>query len=437
MKISIFGLGYVGTVGLGCLAKTGHIMIGVDLNETKVAFINQGKSPIVEPEIETILSEQQRLGRISATTDVKKAVLETDVSFICAGTPSTLQGHLNFDAIFRVAADIGRVLAEKTSFHVVAIRSTVVPGTNEKVGQLIEKASGKKYGEDFGVASNPEFLREGCAVSDYFNPPFTLIGASCDKTIEMMKKVYEGINAPIITTEIRIAEILKYVNNSFHALKIVFANEVGNICNALAIDAHKLMEVFCQDTKLNISSKYLKAGFAYGGSCLPKDLKALCTIAHDHYLQCPVLENIDRSNESHKNIVLERIIAYGKRKIGFLGLSFKAGTDDLRSSPIVDIIEKLLGKGYDIKIFDSNVHFAVLMGGNKEYIQQKIPFISQFVSDDPQVVLDGREVVVIVNKDDSFVPVLKRLPRTTFVLDLVNLPYDGRDSLKNYSGIAW
>ncbi len=437
MKISIFGLGYVGSVGLGCLAKTGHTMIGVDLNKTKIDFINQGKSPIVEPEIDTILSEQHRLGRISATTDVRKAVLESTVSFICAGTPSTSQGHLNFDAIYRVAGDIGRVLAEKTSFHVVAIRSTVVPGTNGKVGQLIEQASGKKYGKDFGVASNPEFLREGCAVADYFNPPYTLIGASDDKTVEMMKKVYEGINAPVIATEIRVAEILKYVNNSFHALKIVFANEVGNICNALSIDSHKLMEIFCQDLKLNISSKYLKAGFAYGGSCLPKDLKALCTIAHDNYLPCLVLENIERSNEAHKTIVLERIIAYGKRKIGFMGLSFKAGTDDLRSSPIVDIIEKLLGKGYDVKIFDPNVHFAALTGGNKEYIQQKIPFISQFVSDDPQVVLNGREVVVVVNNDHDFPDILKRLPSTTAVLDLVNVPFDGRDRLSNYTGIGW
>jgi len=437
MKISIFGLGYVGSVSLGCLARLGHEVIGVDVNPTKVNFINEGKSPIVENEIDDIIAIQKGNKSISATIDINEAVQNSDVTFICVGTPSTAQGHLNLDGIFRVAQDIGVGIKNKPTFHVVAIRSTVLPGTNEKVAELIEKSSDKKSGKDFAVISNPEFLREGTAVHDYFNPPYTLIGSTNERAIKIMCDVYKKIEAPLIVANIRAAEMIKYINNSFHALKITFANEVGTICKSINIDSHELMDIFCRDTKLNIAPNYLKPGFAYGGSCLPKDLKALCTIAHDHYLKCPVLENIHISNEALKENILERIIGFGKQRIGFLGLSFKAGTDDLRSSPIVDILEKLLGKGFDIRIYDKNVHLSKLVGANREYILQRIPFISRFITELASDVVKNSDIIVIVNRDEGFKEILEKLPRDMVILDLVNFDFDEKNNMNNYIGVAW
>jgi GDP-mannose 6-dehydrogenase len=300
MNISIFGLGYVGCVGMGCLAKNGHKIIGVDVLNAKIDLINQGKPTIVEKDIDRIIAEQFNKGNISATSDYKKAVLETDLSLICVGTPSTPEGHLNLDYIFQTACQIGEALADKDGFHVIAIRSTVLPGTNEKVGELITQHSGKIRNTDFGVVSNPEFLREGTAVEDFFNPPLTLLGSDNDFSLEKMEQLYAGVTGPIEKVEINVAEIIKYVNNSFHALKIVFANEVGNICKKLNIDSHEVMRIFCMDKQLNISPYYFKPGFAYGGSCLPKDLKALNTIAHDLYIDTPVLNSIEKSNEAQK-----------------------------------------------------------------------------------------------------------------------------------------
>ena len=437
MNISIFGLGYVGCVSMTCLAKNGHYVIGVDVNQTKIDFINQGKPTIVEKQIDNIMLEQHKQKKISATSDSVDTVTKTDVSFICVGTPSTPNGHLDLSTIFRVAGKIGNGIKEKTSFHVVVIRSTVLPGTNEKVSQIIEEASGKKCNIDFAVVSNPEFLREGTAVKDYYTPSYTLIGATNNKAEEIMREVYKEIEAPIIVTDIKIAEIIKYINNTFHALKITFANEVGNICKKLGIDSHRLMEIFCMDTKLNLSSYYLKPGFAYGGSCLPKDYKALKTIAHDQYLDCPVLENISRSNEQQIKNVSDQIQKFNKEKIGFLGLSFKAGTDDLRQSPIIDIIELLLGKGFNIKIYDKNVQLSQLVGANREYILNKIPFISKFIIDDPAKLINHSEVIVVVNKEVEFVDILKKTPKDRIIYDLVNIDFKEREKNKNYIGVAW
>jgi GDP-mannose 6-dehydrogenase len=437
LQISVFGLGYVGSVSLACLAQSGHVIIGVDISQSKVDLINRGESPIIEKDMGRIIKAQRQKGKISATADVKSAILQTEVSFICVGTPSTKQGHLNLDGIFGVARDIAGALARKRGFHVVVIRSTVLPGTNQKITELIERTSNKKSGKDFTVVSNPEFLREGTAVQDFDNPPYTLIGTADARGMESMKRVYKYIDAPLVQVDTKIAELIKYVNNSFHALKICFANEIGSICKALDIDSHRLMEAFCLDTKLNISPSYLKPGFAYGGSCLPKDLGALCAIAHDHYLKCPVLENIESSNENHKNRVLEDIVGFGKQKIGFLGLSFKEGTDDLRSSPIVDILEKLLGKGFDIKIFDRSVSLAKLVGGNKDYIMQRIPFISRFLADDISEVISQSDVIVIVNKENGFRGALGKIAKDKAVLDLVNLDFRGRKTLGNYHGVSW
>ena len=437
MKISRFGLGYVGCVSLGCLAKGGNRVIGVDKDPEKVRFINAGKSTVVEKNIDKILYEQHKCGNIFATRDGVKAVQESEMSFICVGTPSTANGHLDLSAIDRVAEDIGAGIKRKSEFHVVVIRSTVLPGTNEKVGKQIEQVSGKELEKDFAVVSNPEFLREGSAVDDFLHPCFSLIGAENSKAVEAMREVYKGIDGPFVVTEVNIAEMIKYVNNSFHALKVTFANEIGRICKKLEIDSHDLMKIFCMDSRLNLSPYYLKPGFSYGGSCLPKDLKALCTIAHDLYLECPVLENISKSNELHTRHVLEQIMEFGKRRVGFLGLSFKAGTDDLRNSPIIGIIEQLLGKGYEIRIYDKNVHVARLTGANKEFILARIPFISEFLVEEPDKVIRQCDVIVVVNWEREFSEMLNKVRDETIVLDLVNLDSDRIKGIKTYCGLAW
>ena len=437
MEISIFGLGYVGAVGLGCLSSLGHKVIGVDVNETKVNFINKGKSPIVEESIDKLIEEAYKNKKSYATTDVFEAVKHSSVSFICVGTPSTANGHLYLDGIYNVAKSIAEAIQDKESFHTIAIRSTVIPGTVDKVMNIVEEASGKKANVDFAIVSNPEFLREGTAVKDYFEPPFTLIGSECSNSTEAMKKIYEDINAPLYVTSIKVAELMKYVNNSFHALKVTFANEVGNICKKIGVDSHELMKIFSKDTKLNLSPYYLKPGFAYGGSCLPKDLKALKTIAHDVYLKSPVIESIEVSNDSQKNIVLEKIIDYDKPNIGFLGLSFKAGTDDLRNSPIVDVIETLLGKGYEIKIYDKNVSLAQLTGANKDYIMKRIPFISRFIKDDIKELLNVSDVIVIVNNEPEFKKYINDVDKEKIIYDLINVDYIDKSKFKNYEGICW
>ena len=437
MNISIFGLGYVGCVSIGCLAKNGHHCIGVDLSEVKVDFINSGRASIIEKDIDVIISQQHQAGRISATTDFLDAVKNSEVSIICVGTPSTNNGHLNLNAIYKVAEEIGQGLKQKNRFHVVVIRSTVLPGTNEKVRKIIENFSGQESEKHFAVVSNPEFLREGTAVDDYYNPPYTLIGTASQRAADILQQMYLGIEAPFIVTDIKIAEMIKYVNNAFHAHKIIFANEIGNICKKMGIDSHKLMDIFCMDTKLNISPFYLKPGFAYGGSCLPKDLKPLKTIAHDHYVECPVLESIQRSNEFQKKVVLEQILAFEKDKIGFLGLSFKGGTDDLRNSPILDIIEILLGKGLDIRIYDQNVRLSELIGANREYVLKKIPYVSKFIVETSGEIIAHADVIVIVNKEKEFEAILTDIPENKIIYDLVNIDVPHKQLRENYTGIAW
>ena len=443
MNISIFGLGYVGCVGAACLAKLGHRVVGVDVNENKVRLINEGKPTIIEEGIAELCAEAHEKGLMSATMDVREAVHVTDVSFIVVGTPSSKEGHLNLGYIFTVAKQIGEALADKELKsegvkelkHIVAIRSTVLPGTNEKVGQIIEEASGLKRGVDFTIVSNPEFLREGTSVKDYFNPPLTLVGTDMPEAEAVFREIYKGIEAEFICTDIRVAEMMKYVNNTYHALKIVFGNEVGNICKELNIDSHKVMEIFCKDKQLNISPYYFKPGFAYGGSCLPKDMKALKTLAHDHYVEVPVIEAIGESNELQKRRAVQLIMAQGQRKVGILGLSFKSGTDDLRCSPIVDVVESLLGKGFEIRIYDKNVKVSELTGTNKDFIRAKIPHLQHFVTDDLETVCRESDVLVVTNKEAEFAEVLGRYPNKT-IIDLVRqwkeVNYDGR-----YEGLSW
>lgn len=440
MNISIFGLGYVGCVGAACLAKLGHRVVGVDVNENKVRLINEGKPTIIEEGIAELCAEAHSKGLMSATMDVREAVHATDVSFIVVGTPSSKEGHLNLNYIYKVAEQIGASLSDKPANkdglrHIVAIRSTVLPGTNEKVGEIIAQASGLVRGKDFTIVSNPEFLREGTSVEDYFNPPLTLVGTDMPEAEAVFREIYKGIDAEFICTDIRVAEMMKYVNNTYHALKIVFGNEVGNICKELNIDSHKVMEIFCKDKQLNISPYYFKPGFAYGGSCLPKDMKALKTLAHDHYVEVPVIEAIGESNELQKRRAVQLIMAQGQRKVGILGLSFKAGTDDLRCSPIVDVVESLLGKGFEIRIYDKNVKVSELTGTNKDFIMAKIPHLQHFVSDDLEAVCRESDVLVVTNKEKEFAELLARYPNKT-VVDLVRqwkeVDYEG-----HYEGLSW
>lgn len=435
MRISIFGLGYVGCVSVGCLAKNGHEVIGVDVSEFKVELINTGKATIQEKDIDGIIADGYAKGSISATTCAEEAVHNTDLSIICVGTPPSSHGHLNLSYIFKTAEQIGKALRTKDEFHTVVIRSTVMPGTNSRYGEIIEEFSGKKRGQHFSVVSNPEFLREGSAVYDYYHPAITVVGGDNAVAIEKVSSLYRCLDAPIEVTDIRVAEIIKYINNSFHALKISFANEVGNICKALQIDPFKVMDVFCKDTRLNISPAYLKPGFVYGGSCLPKDLKGLVTLGHDNYLDTPVLSMINSSNEQHRRKAVDMITETGKKNICMVGLSFKEGTDDLRFSPFVDLAETLIGKGYRLTIYDEYVCMSRLIGANKAYINERLPHLSEHLSNDLENAITKNDVVVISHRNFDGRHYHDLLKEKTAVIDLVRIR--DLEALPNYEGICW
>lgn len=436
MKISIFGLGYVGCVSMACLANDDDYIVGVDPSISKVDLINAGSPSIVEKDIDSLIKQAWQAGNIEATADPEAALRDADVSLICVGTPNSKAGHLDLSSIYAVAENIGAALAGAGKFHVVLIRSTVPPGTNQEVGAIIEERSGAKRGKDFEVVSNPEFLREGAAVEDFYNPPVTVIGASCERAFEIAKSVYREVNAPVRKTSIAVAETIKLVNNSFHALKVAFANEVGSICKQLGIDSHEVMDLFCQDRKLNLSAYYLKPGFAYGGSCLPKDLRALRLIAHDNYVDTPVINAIEPSNEYQKQRLVEMIADSGVRKIGILGFSFKPGTDDLRESPIVEVAEVLLGKGYELKVHDKNVHLSNLIGRNRRYINEKIPHLEKIITDDLDEVIDSSELIVVANKEPQYADLPSRYPDKN-IIDLVRIADDAEKSGERYQGFCW
>ena len=436
MQINVFGLGYVGCVSVACFGKEGHRVNCIDINDYKIGLINQGKPTIIEKDLDWMMKEAWEAGNIHATRDYRNTIPDTDISIICVGTPNNKHGHLDLSGIDHVAENIGEGLAAARRFHVVVIRSTVLPGTNEKVGRIIEEKSGKRRGTDFEVVSNPEFLREGSAVHDFYNPPCTVIGTASSEAFEIMKDLYQNVPAPVRRVSIPAAEMIKMVNNSFHALKVSFANEIGNICKSLGIDSHEVMDLFCEDTKLNLSPYYLKPGFAYGGSCLPKDLSALKTIAHDHYVVTPVINAIEISNENQKKRLIELVMEQEGKRIGVLGLSFKPGTDDLRHSPIVEFVEAMLGKGYAIRIYDKNVHLSKIVGANKEYIMAKIPHISDYISDNLDGVVQETDLVVIAHKNPEFVDLPKRYPDKLFI-DLVRIAGDISAYQGAYCGISW
>lgn len=436
-RVSVFGLGYVGTVTAACLADAGHVVVGVDPNPIKVEAIQSGRSPVIERGLDDLVARAVDEGRLSATDDARSAVADTSISIICVGTPSRENGSLDLSHVRDVSAEIGLALRSAATFHVVVVRSTMLPGsTRDVVVTELERNSGRSSIVDFGVGFNPEFLREGSSLQDYAHPPFTLIGSEDGRTADAIAALYEQIDAEVVHTSTQVAEMVKYTSNAYHALKVTFANEVGNICAAQGIDSHSVMEIFAKDTKLNISKAYLRPGFAFGGSCLPKDLRALTYHGRRLDVVSPVLEAIMPSNLLQVEKAFRLIEATGKRSVGVLGMSFKPGTDDLRESPMVELIERLIGKGYDVRVFDRNVSLAALHGANRAYIETEIPHIASLMSSDLDELVDQVELLVVGHSDPAFAGAVANAPDHTEVIDLVRLSEE-LEARNGYSGISW
>ncbi|HEX6289301.1 MAG TPA: UDP-glucose/GDP-mannose dehydrogenase family protein [Herpetosiphonaceae bacterium] len=437
-SISVFGLGYVGSVSVACLADNGFDVIGVDVNRTKVEMIEEGISPVIEEGLGELLRKGVVDGRIRATTDVTQAVHQSDLSFICVGTPSNPNGSLNLEYVERVSEHIGAALATKPGYHTIVVRSTMLPGSTESVViPTLERASRKTAGQDFGVCFNPEFLREGSSIKDFYAPPFTVIGSDDQRVAATASQLYAAITAPLIVVPFKVAEMVKYVSNAFHALKVTFANEIGNLCKQQQIDSHQVMDIICMDTKLNLSPYYLKPGFAFGGSCLPKDLRAILYACHHFDIYPPLLGSILLSNHHQIDVAYNMIKQTGRKRIGVLGFSFKAGTDDLRESPMVELIELLIGKGYHVRVYDRNVSLANLHGANRAYIEHEIPHIASIMSDSLETILESSELIVIGNKAPEFSTVLPRLRDDQMLIDLVRLADGNPTSNGHYQGICW
>ncbi|CAK16198.1 nucleotide sugar dehydrogenase [Pseudomonas entomophila] len=435
MNISIFGLGYVGAVCAGCLSARGHQVLGVDVTQDKIDLINQGRSPIVEPGLEQLLLDGVRQGRLRGTTDVQAAILATDLSLLCVGTPSKKNGDLDLVYMETVCREIGAALRDKASRHTVVVRSTVLPGTVKNVViPLLEQASGKRAGVDFGVAVNPEFLRESTAIQDYDFPAMTVIGELDTQSGDLLASLYQGLDAPVIRKSVEVAELIKYTCNVWHATKVSFANEIGNIAKASGVDGREVMDVVCQDFKLNLSRYYLRPGFAFGGSCLPKDVRALTYRAGQLDVEHPLLASIMASNRHQVQQAFDLVTQYGKRKIALLGLAFKAGSDDLRESPLLTLAEQLIGTGHDLRIFDANVEHARRVGANRQYIEQQIPHVSALLRSDLAQVIDEAEVIVLGNNDERFAQALA-IESGKQVIDLVG--FMTGPSNARHQGICW
>ncbi|MBX2846821.1 MAG: nucleotide sugar dehydrogenase [Acidiferrobacterales bacterium] len=438
MDIAIIGLGYVGCVSAACLASAGHNVVGVDISQEKVDLINQGKSPIIEKDIDELVSESVKAGRLSATTDVSAAIAVSELSLVCVGTPSRVNGSLDLTYIRNSVSDVANALKDHDAYHVVAIRSTMLPGTLEDVVlPLLEEGSGKKVGDAIGLCANPEFLREGTAISDYRNPPFTLVGAWDERSAASLENLYGDLDQPFLKVEIRVAEMVKYSCNIYHALKVGFANEMGVLCKELQIDSHKVMDIFKQDKVLNISPAYLTPGFAFGGSCLPKDLRAITQKAKELDVSIPILESVLPSNQVHIERAFKLVQKTGLKKIGILGLSFKAGTDDLRESPIVQLAERLLGKGYEISIYDENVIMANLLGANKQFIEQVIPHLTKLLNNSLDAVLEASDVLIVSQQSKDFGDLESKIESRHHIIDLVRALESDFESNDQYQGICW
>jgi GDP-mannose 6-dehydrogenase len=437
MRISVFGLGYVGSVTAACLSRSATQVIGVDISATKVVLMNEAKPPVIEKDLPELIAAAVAEGRLRATQDSREAVMSSDLSLVCVGTPSRPNGDLDVSHVRAVCSEIGAALRDKEDRHTVVIRSTVLPGTlDSHVIPALEEASGKKAGADFGVGNNPEFLREGSAVADFFNPPKTVIGAIDDRTADEIAALYACIPGPVIRTSIRVGEMVKYSDNVWHALKVAFANEIGTICKAMEIDSHAVMDIFCQDTKLNISPYYLRPGFAFGGSCLPKDVRALSYRARTLDTEVPVIAAIMRSNDLQVARGIDLVTASKNKRVSILGMSFKAGTDDLRESPVLELVERLIGKGYDIRIFDRNVNLSNLIGANREFLLKAIPHVSSLLVNSLDEALAHGRTIVVGNSDPEFLDIAARLGPEHQLVDLVRIrDYSRLDG--KYSGFNW
>jgi GDP-mannose 6-dehydrogenase len=439
MRISIFGLGYVGAVAGACIADSGHKVIAVDTDQVKVRCIQEGRSPIIEPGLAELISANVASGALRATTSCEEAVMGSDMSLICVGTPSNEDGSLMLDYIRSVCSQIGAAIKKKDTYHSVVLRSTVVPGTARSIAiPILEDCSGKTAGIDFGFGNNPEFLRESTAIYDYFNPPKIVIGALDEKTAKALSKLYKGIKAPEVITEIEVAEGVKYADNAWHALKVGFANEVGNIMKDHGVDSHKVMDIFCLDNKLNISKAYLKPGFAFGGSCLPKDVRALRASARQKGLKTPIFDSLLEANDEQVRRAHQMVINSGKKRIAMLGLSFKAGTDDLRESPLVTLADLLITNGFDLSIYDPSVFKAANMdGANQKYIRESIPHISNRLVSSAAELMEGAELCIIGNHGDDFAHIVSQANDNMSIIDLVRLKNTAGEERKAYSGICW
>ena len=436
MRISIFGMGYVGAVCTACLAQRGHQIIGVDVSKHKVELINAGRSPIVEPGLDELLAAGKNAGRIRATNDYTDAIQNSDITMVCVPTPSKRNGDLSLEYIEAVCREIGMAMRDKPSRHTVIIRSTVLPGTVKGVVlPILEDCAQMKAGVDFGLGVNPEFLRESTALRDYDEPPMTVVGVLDDETGRLMELLYSDLTAPFICKPIEIAEMVKYTCNVWHAVKVSFANEIGSIAKELHVDGREVMDVVCRDNKLNISSYYMKPGFAFGGSCLPKDVRALNYRASQLDVQTPLISSLMRSNENQVKRAFQMIESLNKRKVGMLGLSFKAETDDLRESPLVELAEMLIGKGYQLSIYDRNVKFASVHGANRDYINGKIPHVSSLLAEDESELLDNVDVLIVGNKDKAFQAMLESWPEDKYLVDLAG--FMTNTSVVNKQGICW
>lgn len=437
--ISVFGLGYVGSVTAACLADLGHCVIGVDVNASKVGMMNSGRSPILESGLDALVEQSQQACRLHATTDATSAVHESDTSFICVGTPSLRNGKLDLSILERVCAQIGQALRDKNGFHLVVVRSTVFPGTTESlVVPTLEAASNKHAGSDFAVCVNPEFMREGSAVADFLHPPFTILGAVHPDYLIPLCELYQRVPGRIFKTTPTVAEMVKYMCNAFHALKVTFANEIGTLCKQLGVDAEAVTEIFTSDTKLNISAAYLRPGFAFGGSCLPKDLRALTYRAKELDLHLPLLAAILPSNDSHIERAVEAVLRTNRKRVALLGLSFKDGTDDLRESPLVQLTKRLLGEGCQMRIWDRDVSLGRLVGSNRQFIEEVIPHIGQLLCADLPQVLDRAEVVLIGTRAADQQTLRTYLRPDQTVIDLAHLEKTSRpNGPAAYEGICW
>jgi GDP-mannose 6-dehydrogenase len=437
-RIAVFGMGYVGCVSAACLASRGNTVIGVDVSPAKVAMVNEGRTPVVEELIGDLVADQVAAGRLAATTNAAAAVADSDVALVCVGTPSTPSGGLLTTYLEHVSEEIGAALAGRTSRYTVVIRSTMLPTTCEEIVlPRLEAASGMCAGEGFGLAVNPEFLREGSSVRDFFEPPKTVIGQIDEASGDVVAELYEGLTGPVYRVPLGVAEMIKYADNGFHALKAGFANEIGAVCKALGLDSHEVMHILTSDTKLNISSAYLRPGFAFGGSCLPKDVRALTHRARRADVSVPILESILPSNEGQIDRVFRMIEATGKRRVGLFGLAFKAGTDDLRESPMVALAERLLGRGFELMIHDPQVAVSRLLGANRAYVDQRIPHLSRLMASSADAVANHAEVCVVGAVDPEAIAALRRV-EGRIVVDLVRFPGSAdRECDPGYIGVGW